>query len=255
MNFIAHTKDGKTYIDDEHSQSLKAHLQNVSRYAGDFSSAFNAREAGEILGLAHDIGKYQNSFQERIRGSRKRVDHATLGAKLLEGNYGDLGYLYGMVVAAHHSGLKDSGSVTNMGDDTYATRINKYKGEAVDFSREINFPEKLPDIPVKCDRSNVAFVFATYLRMLYSSLVDADWTDTEEYIKSIKREGVEYSIIEMHQKLLESIPPNNGSYINNIRADILSMCREAASRDFLRSLCLQEAERHCHLLHLHWNMQ
>ncbi|MBP8715701.1 MAG: CRISPR-associated helicase Cas3' [Lachnospiraceae bacterium] len=231
MNFIAHTKDGKTYIDDEHSQSLKAHLQNVSRYAGDFSSAFNAREAGEILGLAHDIGKYQNSFQERIRGSRKRVDHATLGAKLLEGNYGDLGYLYGMVVAAHHSGLKDSGSVLNMGDDTYASRINNYKGEDVDFSREIYFPEKLPDIPVKCDRSNVAFAFATYLRMLYSSLVDADWTDTEEYIKSIKREGIDYSIIDMHQKLLESIPSNDGSYINNIRADILYMCRKAASSE------------------------
>ena len=67
--------------------------------------------------------------------------------------------------------------------------------------------------------------------MLYSSLVDADWTDTEEYIKSIKREGVDYSIIDMHQKLLESIPSNDGSYINNIRADILYMCRKAASSE------------------------
>lgn len=228
MKYIAHTKDGKTYVDEENCQLLKDHLKNVSKYSGIFSESFGAGEIGALLGLVHDLGKYQPDFQRRIRGHKIKVDHATQGAKILIEEFDELGRLYGMVVSGHHSGLKDSGSGSNIGDDTYSSRINKYKGQDINYKDEIIIPKYIKSKNVKSTKQYQGFAMATYLKMLFSSLVDADWTDTEEYADDIHREGIKYSIVELNNKLIQNLPQNDGSYINNIRADILLSCQEAA---------------------------
>ena len=231
MYFIGHTKDGKNFIDDEHTQPLETHLLNVSKYAEQFSSSFGAGEVGALLGIVHDFGKYQESFQDRIRGRKIKVDHATQGAKTLIEKFGDVGRLYGMVVAAHHTGLKDSGTGSNLGDDTYSSRINNYKGQKIDINKEISILDQIKHKQVDCDKQTQSFAVATYLKMLFSALVDADWTDTDEYINDVSRGGVQYTINELNVKLQEKIPKNNGSYLNNIRADILFMCQKAAQNE------------------------
>jgi len=231
LKYLAHTKDGKNFTDEENTQKLKTHLENVSKYAENFSNGFGAGEVGALLGLAHDLGKYQISFQDRIRGKKIKVDHATLGAKVLIDKWGEIGRLHGMVISGHHTGLKDSGCGTNMGDSTYSSRINNYRDEGTDYKREIKLPKQFQPKMLNCDKESQSFAFATYIKMLYSCLVDADWTDTEEYCKDLKRESVEYSIEELKEKLIQSIPKNNGAYINTIRAEILKDCLIAAQRD------------------------
>lgn len=226
MHNIAHTKDGKNYSDDDHSQSLLTHLINVSKYAEKFSECFNAGEIGSLLGLIHDIGKYQNDFQLRIRGQKIKVDHATQSALTLIDKFGEIGWLYGMVVAGHHTGLKDSGIGINLGDNTYSSRINNYNGQKISLENEIIIPDSVKHKKIDCDNQTQSFAFATYLKMLFSALVDADWTDTDEYINDIKRESVKYSIEELSEKLKNKLPINDGSYLNNIRSDILSFCLE-----------------------------
>lgn len=231
MKYLAHTKNGKSYTGEEDSQSLKDHLEKVSKYAEIFSKDFDAGDMGALLGLVHDLGKYQMKFQDRIRGKNTKVDHATQGAKELTESWKELGWLHGMVVAGHHTGLKDSGSGSNMGDDTYSSRFNNYRGESIDFKKEIKLPESFKPKAVSCDKSSMSFAFATYLKMLFSCLVDADWTDTEEYVTDVKREGIPYTIESLIKKLYEGIPENNGSYINTIRAEILNNCRETAQKE------------------------
>lgn len=231
MKYLGHTKDGKNFIDEENSQELKKHLENVSNYAEKFAKGFDAGEMGALLGLVHDLGKYQMSFQDRIRGSKVKVDHATLGAKVLTEYWNDLGWLHGMVVSGHHTGLKDSGSGSNRGDNTYSSRINNYDGQDTDYSNEIIIPSSFKPKMLNGDNESMSFAFATYLKMLFSCLVDADWTDTEEYITDVSRKSIPYTIEELDKKLTSGIPVNNGSSINNIRAEILNDCQKASQKE------------------------
>lgn len=228
MYYIGHTKDGKKYIDDEHTQPLQTHLINVSKYAEQYSSSFGAAEVGALLGMIHDIGKYQADFQDRVRGKKIRVDHATQGAKTLIEKFGDIGRLYGMVVAAHHTGLKDSGTKSDFGNNTYSSRLNNYKGRSIDIENEIPISDQIKHKILNCDNQTQSFAIATYLKMLFSALVDADWTDTEEYINDVSRSSISYSVNELNKTLQKNIPKNNGSNLNNIREQILIMCKKAA---------------------------
>ena len=66
---------------DEHpeGQSIEAHLKGTGELAETFAAEFGAAANGKLCGLAHDIGKYSDEFQLRLRGGKK-VDHATAGA-------------------------------------------------------------------------------------------------------------------------------------------------------------------------------
>ncbi|NLH01218.1 MAG: CRISPR-associated endonuclease Cas3'', partial [Clostridiales bacterium] len=75
MEYIAHI-DPKT----GREQSILEHLKGTAEKSAEFASAFGAAESGYICGMLHDIGKYSDKFQRRIRGSPERVDHSTAGA-------------------------------------------------------------------------------------------------------------------------------------------------------------------------------
>jgi CRISPR-associated endonuclease/helicase Cas3 len=62
-------------------EMLETHLNNVAARCGEFCGAFNLYELGVNAGYLHDIGKYQNSFQKRIKGQNIRVEQSICGAK------------------------------------------------------------------------------------------------------------------------------------------------------------------------------
>ena len=66
--------------DDQKEQTILAHLQGTAAQAKAFASPFGAEEQAELAGLAHDIGKYTQAFQKRLRGMTIPVDHSTAGA-------------------------------------------------------------------------------------------------------------------------------------------------------------------------------
>ena len=59
---------------DGREQTVEAHLQGTAQLCGGFAAAFGERGRGELLGLAHDIGKSSEAFQKRLNGGPK-VDH------------------------------------------------------------------------------------------------------------------------------------------------------------------------------------
>lgn len=76
MKYLAHRNE------NGEEQLLKDHLKNTAELCGRFADSFGAYEWGYCCGLLHDVGKYSLKFQERIRGCKVRVDHATAGTKL-----------------------------------------------------------------------------------------------------------------------------------------------------------------------------
>ena len=77
MRCLAHISEDK-----KRQQSIKDHLLNTADRAKEFAEEFGYGDWGYCCGMLHDIGKYSEKFQERIRGSGEKVDHATAGAQL-----------------------------------------------------------------------------------------------------------------------------------------------------------------------------
>ena len=107
---------------DDHTryQTITDHLTNVSDLAGMYAKTFTTQEMGEICGRFHDIGKYSDDFQKRIKGENIQTDHSTAGAKTahlhaLE-QQGEnkpesalAYYLLSYIIAGHHGGLPNRG--------------------------------------------------------------------------------------------------------------------------------------------------
>ena len=95
--YLAHISE-----DGSREQTLKDHLEETAKLAGDFASVFECKEWGEGCGLFHDVGKYSDSFQKRLHGG-PITDHATAGAVELNEKAHNLIGAY--CISGHHSGL------------------------------------------------------------------------------------------------------------------------------------------------------
>jgi CRISPR-associated endonuclease/helicase Cas3 len=139
---IAHVrkKDGAT-------QKLWDHLSQVSSLSGAFAEKIGLQQAGEMLGLLHDLGKASNEFQVYLNSATGRlapdadeyidpvaqkgkVDHSTAGAQHLYRNLSGRGasgsvaaQLLALCIASHHSGLIDC--LAPDGLDNFTRRIEK----------------------------------------------------------------------------------------------------------------------------------
>ena len=178
MDYIAH-------FNKEYSQTVKNHLYGTARLAGGFAERFGKADWGYCCGMLHDIGKYSLAFQEKIKNNTNRqVDHSTAGAKVCfekGGMYGFISYC----IAGHHSGLPDYGSSSDAGNaPTLEGRKRKRIEDYSAYKNEIEIPElnTLPFIPSK--KSDSDFSLSVFIRMLYSCLVDADFLDTESFMKN-----------------------------------------------------------------------
>ncbi len=234
MEYYAHslTEDKNKW------QPLKDHLSSVSLLAGGFANKFGAQSYGETGGRFHDLGKYQIVFQRRLEGSKERIPHSSAGAKELLALYSGntieriIATMIAYCIVGHHTGLPNYSSVT--GDQTAKTLKSRLKEQITDYSaykdeillEEIDFPSKLPIIP---DSSNFGSTFSFFIRMLYSTIVDADFLDTEIAMNDgvIVREPFP-SLSVLEQKLnfhLESFM-NPQNEINHQRTKTLRECIE-----------------------------
>ncbi len=87
---------------------LEEHLRGTAARAEAFARALGAPEAGRLLGLWHDLGKFNPEWQEYLRrahaGQAARghgPPHASTGALLAMRHLGPLA----MLIQAHHAGL------------------------------------------------------------------------------------------------------------------------------------------------------
>lgn len=98
MDYYAHISD------DGRRQMVAEHLSGTAALCRSFAGEFGAEAEGELMGLAHDIGKCTDGFQKRLLEGGPIVDHATAGAVACARR---LRTCAAACVAGHHSGLPD----------------------------------------------------------------------------------------------------------------------------------------------------
>ena len=210
---------------DGTKQTVEEHQTGTAERCAFFAAAFGEEKRGELLGYAHDIGKYSAEFQNRLLGGPK-VDHATAGALECAKTREDLA---GCCVIGHHSGLPDYGNVKEdyPGAPTCIGRLKKgLTGgiPAYHWGGKLPSPGKLPSFR---DR----FTLSLWTRMLYSCLVDADYLDTEAFMTEISRGGYDSLpvLLDRLNTYIEPWFPGN-TELNRNRCSILSQCLESAAK-------------------------
>lgn len=198
-------------------QLLAAHLRNVATMsASAVPQQFQA--VARYAGLWHDLGKYQQKWQEYLKNNGKRVNHSQHGAvlALTMGKKEPPAIAY--IIAGHHTGLSErlklNGSQYKQTPEYLEECLEIAKQEIIDF-----IPEQLPDINLPKLRREFA------IRMLFSVLVDNDRLDAQKFEKSIELDKLEDFKYQWHDNFIFS---NAQSMINQARKNFLEFCEESS---------------------------
>jgi CRISPR-associated endonuclease/helicase Cas3 len=228
--FYAHTSEGGT----QNWELLRDHLSETARRAEGFAASFGCEDLGYAAGLLHDLGKYQQSFQDRLNGSNERVDHAAHGAVFARGSLGPFGSLIAHGIAGHHTGLAD-------GLFAAEGRLVQQQQSLPDVEKAaardgLNLPKTLRSGLMK-PSSHIGFQLAFRTRMLFSCLVDADYLATENFYARAEGRpppprGSEASLSDLGLALdrrLNAFPTPHPGSLNEKRAEILNHARALAN--------------------------
>lgn len=190
MTYYAHTGAEKE------KQLLSVHLKNTAEKSRDFCSV-GLKNCAYLIGLLHDIGKYQLSFQRRLDGAPVRVDHSVCGAKEAYSMFPKplVNHLLAYPIAGHHAGLPDHGSSFDNSDSSVLTaRLAETCEDFSAYRQELTLPEVTPilqeldafakDVP---GIREFADCYEFMIRYLFSCLTDADYLDTEAFCTGRER--------------------------------------------------------------------
>lgn len=166
---------------------LAEHLRSVSSQAKEFSVATPWVDEAQLAGLLHDLGKYGDRFQERLRGADQGLDHWTQGAAIALVKYRSVAAA--LAIQGHHIGLQrgNRDSLLRLLPATLAnavlpglalsdTDLERLQSRALADGLELNQPSTFA---VTSWANAVAAMLD--VRLLFSCLVDADFLDTESH--------------------------------------------------------------------------
>jgi CRISPR-associated helicase Cas3/CRISPR-associated endonuclease Cas3-HD len=227
--YIAHKRD------DGSEQLLLEHLMGTAKKASFFAKHFGKSETAFICGLLHDIGKYSDEFQERIKNDGKLCDHSSAGAKVLKSISPAMGNLLGYVITGHHAGLLNGGGWGAVsGDGSLQGRLKKEVPDFSAYRNEITADMFPPMISIArqladskpLDERDQGFSFSFLVRMIFSCLVDADFIDTEEFMNEGRvPRGLICDFVELQDKIIRKTSEfDTIRDINKKRREILEQC-------------------------------
>ena len=239
MHWYAHSAPD---LPENEWQTLESHLKDVGDLAADKARHFKAQDLARIAGLLHDLGKYTDEFQQRLKGSKVKVDHSMHGAKqvLKQENIPTFfRWLLAHAIAGHHAGLADrkfstDGQRTSALDERLNTQAKGFPKLSSDWQDEIELPA-IGSIPFSYS-DNPAWQLSVLGRMLYSCLVDADFLDTDAFYRRIENRPAR----DLNYPLIDELKNRFDVYmaqpkfqseegINQTRKKILTTVRERAA--------------------------
>ncbi len=230
------------------THALDDHLRGVAVLAESFAVTFGAGDWGQLAGLWHDLGKYQKSFQDYIRGAsgydahietaHGKVDHSTAGAlhaveRTQESGKKAIGRILAYIIAGHHAGLPDWLSAERPAS-SLDSRLRQAKLLADTLAAKP--PGSILDAPLPTSNPGGERDHALWIRLLFSCLVDADFLDTEQFMNPAK------TAQRGRYPTLTELEPRFGTYmaglaakaqatpVNRMRALVLERCRNAADQ-------------------------
>ena len=222
MEYYAHTReDGKR-------QTVKEHLEGVSKLAEGFSVDF-LKPLAKKASYDHDTGKYALKYQWRLDDDNIKFSHAACGAleyKKFADKNDCFAPLMEYCIAGHHTGLMDGGTSADNADSPTLSgtlkRGNEYTGDS-DYSAyaaEIEFAtltqeEITPPYNELCsakDPTELIERYAFFTKYAFSCLTDADFLDTETFCDENIERGMSGDFEKALDKLnreLSNMPSDN----------------------------------------------
>lgn len=203
MAYAAHIR-----ASDKAVQTVGEHCKNTASLAESYLVDLDLANVGKIIGLLHDAGKLTKEFDDYINGvskaARGSIDHSYAGAKYLADMSDDERKAIAGIGLAHtiisHHGLHDW--VDDDCRDYYKIRTSKNEG----YNQVLNnLSELIGDIDLDTlfnnaavewlnaanrikatDKTEFAFYVGMLERLLLSALIDADRTDTSDFMSNTK---------------------------------------------------------------------
>lgn len=231
-------------------QLMKDHALNVAKRAGEHAAPFAEGERAERAGKLHDLGKYGELFQRRLRGEGSGLDHWSVGACFVKQAYRDAALT--LVIQGHHIGLQQGNAQTldelKLGTLAEAHPLGLRLTEAPPdeanskklLNRMLADGIALPPVSKAALTTGDSAADMLDTRMLFSALVDADYLDTEEAMCPDDRDqrpeneslDAVCALAALEAKL-ETLGQNANvpSETRGLRADLMWACREAGAAD------------------------
>lgn len=252
MTVYAHSLDHRPLSE---WQELDDHLSAVAALAERFAAAFDAAPWGRLAGLWHDLGKYQPKFQDYIRGKGDGVEHAVIGALLAQAKDPkglDACLPLAFVIAGHHTGLANLAAGDGGGPKPLVPKLREARHLLTNALPSIPKPlqsHALPALPARLqptrrlsrtEQERLRRASELWIRFLFSSLVDADFLDTDAFYRPGERlretagfasigglrERLDAFVDDLAAKAKRAKP----SPVNELRTEVLEACRRQAER-------------------------
>lgn len=192
-DYIAHVRTS-----DQSKQTVATHLREVAGIAKVLSAKINIPEAGELIGLLHDFGKYSADFQNYIQSAtgllnpdidddyvdakaqKGKIDHSTAGAQWIYqalSKHGGKGkccaQILAVCVASHHGrGLIDCLK-------PYGDSMEEIDG----FNRRIKKSDTLTHLE-ECTQNADDSILENAKQLASESLVNAMITQLNQFTQS-----------------------------------------------------------------------
>lgn len=211
---------------------LDVHLLQVASKASTYAKEFNASEIAYLLGLWHDLGKLNPEFQNYLIAQHEgrhhsSVPHAIWGAALAyrlfnQGRWQEIA----LPILGHHAGLHDVGDAS--------TKLSQFLQQKPNCL--LTMSEALKKL--NASASNFKLLVQTphqrefFIRMIFSSLVDADYIDTESHFNPDQAElRAQYPSLTVLWEKLQSAQQgiiNDTTLVNRIRREVYENCLQSS---------------------------
>lgn len=235
MEYFAHSRNAQG-----DRQTLHTHLLQVSERAAQFAEPLGVPDLAKQAGWLHDIGKFHPDFQRYLLAVERDPSlsghgpgHKGAGAVQATRLHLDV---LAFLIAGHHGGLPGWGNLrTWIREQAALAEVQEAIRLAIDALPSIrSFSGVLPT------HLSTPYEQETFIRLLFSALVDADFLDTEEHFlplhtqlrqsigqERLSWESVWYLFEHYHQQGSQNM--TSLSTMNRLRAEIFHHCCQAAS--------------------------